>query len=156
MNATCCCLNWPLITDRNVNRNHPAGEPATITKEIRMSVTEMLNTPSMAFYVPSCNTIYAWARQQDGEWVTEYGAKTLNAVRRIYPDTELLSFSGVKEAQNRVIAVSGWRFRSPVHRPARVLPPLDWCRGFGGESFKSREFTGGDVTAIFVSVEGVF
>jgi hypothetical protein len=61
MNATCCCLNWPLITDRNVNRNHPAGEPATITKEIRMSVTEILNTPSMAFYVPSCNTIYAWA-----------------------------------------------------------------------------------------------
>ncbi|MCM7470795.1 hypothetical protein M8R87_19620 [Enterobacter bugandensis] len=31
-----------------------------------------------------------------------------------------------------------------------TLPPVDWCRGFGGESFKSMEFTGGDVTAIFV------
>ncbi len=122
-----------------------------------MSVTEMLNTPSMAFYVPSCNTVYAWARQQDGEWVTEYGAKTLNAVRRIYPDTELLSFSGVKEAQNRGyrrqwVEVSEARYIDQLE----VLPPLDWCRGFGGESFKSREFTGGDVTAIFVSVEGRF
>ena len=31
-----------------------------------------------------------------------------------------------------------------------TLPPVDWCRGYGGESFKSMEFTGGDVTAIFV------
>jgi hypothetical protein len=111
----------------------------------------------MAFYVPSCNTIYAWARQQDGEWVTEYGAKTLNAVRRIYPDTELLSFSEVKEAQNLGyrrpwVEISEARYIDQLE----VLPPLDWCRGFGGESFKSREFTGGDVTAIFVSVEGRF
>lgn len=31
-----------------------------------------------------------------------------------------------------------------------TLALTDWCRGFGGESFKSMEFTGGDVTAIFV------
>lgn len=37
-----------------------------------------------------------------------------------------------------------------------VLPPMDWCRGYGGESFKSMEFTGGDVTAIFARFEDRF
>jgi hypothetical protein len=36
-----------------------------------------------------------------------------------------------------------------------TLPPVDWCRGYGGESFKSMEFTGGDVTAIFVGTARV-
>jgi len=31
-----------------------------------------------------------------------------------------------------------------------TLALMDWCRGYGGESFKSMEMTGCDVTAIFV------
>jgi hypothetical protein len=98
-----------------------------------------------------------WLGGRCGEWVTEYGAKTLNAVRCIYSDTELLSLFEVKEAQNLGyrrpwVEISEARYIDQLE----VLPPLDWCRGFGGESFKSCEFTGGDVTAIFVSVEGRF
>lgn len=36
------------------------------------------------------------------------------------------------------------------------LSLMDWCRGYGGESFKSMEFTGGDVTAIFARFEDRF
>lgn len=37
-----------------------------------------------------------------------------------------------------------------------ALVLMDWCRGYGGESFKSMTFTGGDVTEIFVCYEGRF
>ncbi len=33
-----------------------------------MNVTTPTAAP-MAFYVPSHNTLYAWAKQQNGEWV---------------------------------------------------------------------------------------
>jgi predicted Rdx family selenoprotein len=91
-----------------------------------MSVTETLNTPEMAFYVPSCNTIYAWARQQDGEWVTEYGAKTLNAVRRIYLDTELLSFSGEGSTKQGLSPSVGGDFE------ARYIDQLEFFRRWTG------------------------
>ena len=61
------------------------------------------NTPNdvqMAFYVPSHNTLYAWAKQQEGEWVTVNGSATLDAVRRIYPDTVLVTEAAALELQN--------------------------------------------------------
>ncbi|MFK3711552.1 DUF1419 domain-containing protein [Leclercia adecarboxylata] len=115
-----------------------------------MNVTTPTAAP-MAFYVPSHNTVYAWAKQQNGEWVTEFGAKTLDTVRSMYPDAELMPFAQVQIMQN-----IGYRREWTEITQARYvnqlesLPPMDWCRGYGGESFKSMEFTGGDVTAIFV------
>lgn len=119
-----------------------------------------VNTPAtapMAFYVPSHNTVYASATQKNGEWVTEYGAATFDAVRSIYPDAVLVTQADALEMLN-----TGYRRPWAEITEARyvdqleVLPPMDWCRGFGGESFKSMEFTGGDVTAIFVRYEGRF
>lgn len=115
-----------------------------------MNITTPAAGP-MAFFVPSHNTVYAWAKQQNGEWVTEFSAKTLDSVRSIYPDVELMPFAQVQVIQN-----IGYRREWTEITQARyivqleMLPPMDWCRGYGGESFKSMEFSGGDVTAIFV------
>ena len=113
-----------------------------------------VNTPNavqMAFYVPSHNTLYAWAKQQEGEWVTADGSATLDAVRRIYPDTVLVTEAAALELQNAGYR-RPWKETTEEYYVSQLemLPPMDWCRGFGGESFKSMEFTGGDVTAIFV------
>ena len=112
-----------------------------------------VNTPNavqMAFYVPSHNTLYAWAKQQEGEWVTVNGSATLDAVRRIYPDTVLVTEAAALELQNAGYR-RPWKETTEEHYVSQLemLPPMDWCRGFGGESFKSMEFTGGDVTTIF-------
>ena len=113
-----------------------------------------VNTPTaapMAFFVPSHNAVYDRATQLDGQWVTQREAITLESLRRLYPDAELIPATQVQEKQNE-----GYRRPWKEITEARyidqleTLPPVDWCRGYGGESFKSMEFTGGDVTAIFV------
>ena len=90
----------------------------------------------MAFFVPSHNAVYDRATQLDGQWVTQPEAKTLESLRRLYPDGYRRPWVEITEA----------RYIDQLE----TLPPVDWCRGYGGESFKSMEFTGGDVTAIFV------
>lgn len=55
-----------------------------------------VNTPTavpMVFFIPSSNAVYAWAKQRNGEWVTEYGAATLDSVRSLY---RLLTVSQVR------------------------------------------------------------
>ncbi|ECY4133832.1 hypothetical protein ACOTXN_22090 [Enterobacter cloacae complex sp. IR53043] len=113
-----------------------------------------VNTPTaapMAFFVPSLNGIYDSATQLDGQWVTKRKAKTLESLRRLYPDAELIPTTQIQEKLN-----DGYRRPWSEINEARYIEQLetlalmDWCRGFGGESFKSMEFTGGDVTAIFV------
>ena len=105
----------------------------------------------MAFFVPSHNAVYDRATKLEGQWVTQREAKTLESLRRLYPDAELIPATLVQEKQN-----DGYRRPWVEITEARyidqleTLPPVDWCRGYGGESFKSMEFTGGDVTAIFV------
>lgn len=52
-----------------------------------------VNTPTaapMAFFVPSHNAVYDCATQLDGQWVTQREAKTLESLRRLYPDAELI------------------------------------------------------------------
>ncbi|ARF52472.1 hypothetical protein DSJ_24465 (plasmid) [Pantoea stewartii subsp. stewartii DC283] len=105
----------------------------------------------MAFFVPSHNAVYDRATQLDDQWVTLREEKTLETLRRLYPDAELIPATQVQEKQN-----NGYRRPWAEITEARyidqmeTLPPVDWCRGYGGESFKSMVFTGGDVTAIFV------
>lgn len=105
----------------------------------------------MVFFIPSSNAVYAWAKQRNGEWVTEYEAATLDSVRSLFPDAELMTFAQVQEKQNigfrrQWVEITQNRYI----RQLEALQPMDWCRGFGGESFKSMAFTGGDVTAIYV------
>ncbi|WP_370968451.1 hypothetical protein [Enterobacter wuhouensis] len=79
------------------------------------------------------------------------------SLRSIYPDTVLVTQAATLEMQN-----TGYRHPWVEITEARyvdqmeTLPLTDWCRGYGGESFKSMDFTGGDVTAIFARFEGRF
>ena len=91
------------------------------------------NTPNavqMAFYVPSHNTLYAWAKQQEGEWVTVNGSATLDAVRRIYPDTVLVTEAAALELQNAGYR-RPWKETTEDYYVSQLemLPPMDWCRG---------------------------
>lgn len=111
----------------------------------------------MAFFVPSHNAVLARATKKDDQWVTESDAKTLEAVRSLYPDAELITVAQAQEKQNNVhrrpwTEITEARYVDQLES----LPPVDWCRGFDGESFKSMEFTGGDVTAIFVRYRARF
>lgn len=110
-----------------------------------------LNAVQMAFYVPSSNSLYAWAKQHNGEWVTQNGSASLDAVRRIYPDTVLVTEAAALEMQNAGYR-RPWQETTEEYYVSQLemLSLMDWCRGFGGESFKSMDFTGADVTAIFV------
>jgi hypothetical protein len=81
-----------------------------------------VNTPAaapMAFFVPSNNAVYDRATQLEGQWVTQREAITLESLRRLYPDAELIPATLVQEKQN-----DGYRrprveiHRGPVHRPA--------------------------------------
>lgn len=113
-----------------------------------------VNTPTaapMVFFIPSHRTIYAWAKQKNGEWVTEFGQKTLDTVCSVYPDTVLIPFFQAQQMENigyrrPWVEISEARYISQQG----TLPPMDWRCGGGGESFKSMELSGGDVTAIFV------
>ncbi|EHN8761353.1 hypothetical protein I4B00_004534 [Enterobacter asburiae] len=52
-----------------------------------------VNTPAaapMAFFVPSHNAVYDRATQLEGQWVTQREAITLESLRRLYPDAELI------------------------------------------------------------------
>ncbi|MEX6059344.1 hypothetical protein AB6G67_23025 [Enterobacter hormaechei] len=105
----------------------------------------------MAFFVPSHNAVYDRATQLDGQWVTQREAKTLESLRRLYPDAELISATLVQEKLNDGYRrPTGGNHRGPVYRPAGNVAASGLVQGYGGESFKSMEFTGGDVTAIFV------
>nr|WP_255322589.1 hypothetical protein [Enterobacter cloacae complex sp.] len=95
-----------------------------------------VNTPTaapMAFFVPSHNAVYDRATQLDGQWVTQREAITLESLRRLYPDAELIPATQVQEKQNE-----GYRRPWKEITEARyidqleTLPPVDWCRGYGG------------------------
>lgn len=80
-----------------------------------------VNTPAaapMAFFVPSHNAVYDRATQLEGQWVTQREAITLESLRRLYPDAELIPATLVQESRMTAIAVPGGNHRGPVHRPA--------------------------------------
>ncbi|VAL57620.1 MULTISPECIES: hypothetical protein [Enterobacter cloacae complex] len=62
-----------------------------------------VNTPAaapMAFFVPSHNAVYDRATQLEGQWVTQREAITLESLRCLYPDAELIPATLVQEKQN--------------------------------------------------------
>lgn len=118
------------------------------------------NTPVtlMTFFIPSHNVVYSWARQlADGEWVTELDQQTLNDVRSRYSDVALKPFAEVRKIPD-IGFRCGWKEITQARYVEQMesVPLMDWCQGQGGESFKSMEFSGGDVTAIFVRYAGRF
>ncbi|WP_449544092.1 hypothetical protein [Lelliottia nimipressuralis] len=88
---------------------------------------------------------------------TAKNASPMASMRRIYPDTVLVTQAPVLEMPDASyrrpwVEITETRYVDQME----TLPLTDWCRGYGGESFKSMEFTGGDVTAIFARFEGRF
>lgn len=86
----------------------------------------------MAFFVPSHNAVYDRATQQDGQWVTQREAKTLESLRRLYPDAELIPATLVQEKQNDGYRRPGWKSPRRYIDQLETLPPVDWCRGMAG------------------------
>jgi hypothetical protein len=111
----------------------------------------------MAFIRTTTADIWCFAQWQEGEWVTEWGQKTLAVLQENYPDMALMSVAALIDLQNE-------KLRTPVAEITQeryidqlgVLPPMDWCRTMKGESFKSMERYSGDVTSIFVRAAGRF
>ncbi|MCG7783395.1 hypothetical protein [Lelliottia amnigena] len=89
---------------------------------------------------------------------TTKNVSPMASMRRICPDTVLVTQASpaleMPDASYRRpwVEITETRYVDQME----TLPLTDWCRGFGGESFKSMDFTGGDVTAIFVRYEGRF
>lgn len=115
------------------------------------------NAVPMSFVRTTTADIWCHAQWLGGEWVTEWGQKTLSDLQGSYPDMTVISVAAVINLQNE-------KYRTPVAEINReryidqleVLPPMDWCRTNKGESFKSMEMYAGDVTSIFVRTEGRF
>ena len=75
-----------------------------------------VNTPAaapMAFFVPSHNAVYDRATQLEGQWVTQREAITLESLRRLYPDAELIPATLVQEKQNDGYRRPGWKAPGP-------------------------------------------
>jgi hypothetical protein len=112
---------------------------------------------AMAFYHAPGNCIFSYAVFHNGQWLTAYSGKTLEQLRKEYPEMELLSTHDALARENE-----GYRLPWSEIAQARyldqleVLPPMDWNWSNGWESFKSREMHGGDVTSIFARHEGRF
>ncbi|MFC7510139.1 hypothetical protein ACFQUX_29190 [Pantoea stewartii] len=70
----------------------------------------------MAFFVPSHNAVYDRATQLDDQWVTLREEKTLETLRRLYPDAELIPRLRYRKSRITAIAVGG-NYRSPLYRP---------------------------------------
>ncbi|VYU36904.1 hypothetical protein [Metakosakonia massiliensis] len=121
-----------------------------------MNVNTLSATP-MAFYQPSRARIWDYAVMAGGEWRTRFGGQTLVQLREEFPDMTLISSDIALVCENE-------QFRSPWVEitesryidQLEVLPPVDWCRSTAGESFKSMEMYGGDVTTIFARRAGRF
>jgi hypothetical protein len=111
----------------------------------------------MVFVRTTTADIWCHAQWQGGEWVTEWGQKTLAVLQENYPDMAVMSVAALIDLQND-------KYRTPVAEITQeryidqleVLPPMDWCRSNHGESFKSMEMYAGDVTSIFVRATGRF
>lgn len=111
----------------------------------------------MAFVRTTTADIWCHAQWLGGEWVTEWGQKTLAMLQENYPDMAVMSVAALIDLQNET-------YRTPVAEitleryidQLEVLPPMDWCRSNHGESFKSMEMYAVDVTSIFVRTEGRF
>lgn len=114
-------------------------------------------TVPMAFVRTLTADIWCFAQWLNGEWVTEWGQKTLAVLQENYPDMAVMSVAALIDLQND-------KYRTPIAEITQeryidqleVLPPMDWCRSNNGESFKSMEMYAGDVTSIFVRAAGRF
>lgn len=120
-------------------------------------LAEALAMTDMAFFESTRSRIWSFAIMASGEWHARFGGQTLEQLRDEFPGMELLPTAVALARENE-------RLRTPWIEVSRsryidqleCLPPVDWNRSTGGESFKSMERTGGDVTAIHAEVEGRF
>ncbi|EJG2388932.1 hypothetical protein AM391_RS23665 [Kluyvera ascorbata] len=120
-------------------------------------ITETQKSTAMAFFQASLSRVWDFAVEQGGEWRTRQNGQTLAQLRDVFPDMELIATATAIDMEND-------QFRSPwcEINEARYIDQLetqrviDWCRSNGGESFRSQEIIGGDVTSIFFRREGRF
>jgi hypothetical protein len=121
------------------------------------ATTESQKPAAMAFFQPSNSRVWDYAVQSRGEWCTRGDRKTLAQLLDMFPDMELITTTEALERENE-------QFRAPWVEitEARYIDQLevqrvvDWCRSTRGESFRTMEVVGGDVTSILFRRDGRF
>ena len=114
----------------------------------------IINNDTKCFYQPGESGIVDVARP-DGKSVCF--AEDLNAINKRYPGAVLMLFD---EAIKQADAAKRARLCTGAHEiteekwiyALEVLPPMDWVRHQGSESFKMSELTSGNLTAIYCRV----
>ncbi|MCH8247061.1 MAG: hypothetical protein IH951_11715 [Bacteroidetes bacterium] len=108
----------------------------------------------MCFYVPGSTSIVDVVRNQKGA----YSGNTLAEVQERYAGAELVPLDDACkaiDAANVLIYEVGKAKEIDVDRweyALGVLPPKQWHRAGGWESFKISELTAGDITACYVRI----
>jgi hypothetical protein len=125
-------------------------------QESNMSVMTQ-NQNGMAFFQSSLSRVWDYAVQRGDEWLTRQDGQNLAQLRRTFPDMELIATDEALERENGPF-LSPWVEISEARYidQMEVQRVVDWCRSTGGESFKSQEVVGGDVTSIFFRRDGRF
>lgn len=109
----------------------------------------------MVFFLGSF--IWSPAVKVGDEWCSRYKGHTLAQLQNEFPDMELITFEAAIDRENEAYR-QPWKEITEERYidQLEVLPPMDWNRSTGGESFKSMERYGGDVTSIFARRDGRF
>lgn len=115
------------------------------------------------FFVPSVNgkqpqLIDEAIPRLDGTYCGRWSGQTIEGVRERYPTIELGEFEAY-QAQSEAMLRSDPTPCTEEHFTSALecLPPLNWIKAFGYESFKMSERLSGRMTSIYVrSDDGCF
>lgn len=112
-----------------------------------------MNDNDPVFYVPGRAGIIDLAINRDGVLRGAYSNETLEEMAKRHPGVQVGELGPVAAASEDMFrhpprAISEDRFIEMLE----VLPPEDWQRGAGAESFKLMERTSGSITAIFCRI----
>jgi hypothetical protein len=127
---------------------------ATLQQDTTKTIKELyIMSNRQVFFVPGREGIIDYAIQRDGVLVSEYAGKSLADLASEYPGVEVgdlaTAYAGQQEAWKTAPAlVTRERFIEMLE----VLPPEDWARKEGSESFKLCEYQTGNITRIFARI----
>ena len=109
------------------------------------------------FYVPNALGYEDVAVEQDGQYVSFIGQKTLAQMQEKHPTIELIEYDVWYIRQQETFKQEPKVITQERFNEMRdVLPPKDWVAHGGSESFKSIENLMGSMTNIFVRVHDAY
>ena len=104
------------------------------------------------FFVPGKHGIIDYALERDGVFVGAHG-KTQAELAVEYPGIEVGDLTVVHAAQQTALKTAPVLItRERFVEMLEVLPPENWSRGEGSESFKLCEYYSGNITRIYARI----